>query len=155
MITQWKLIVLGIMVLGLVTTAWVHIAGDRRTQRQLAALTEQAADVLTATRAASDNPKLKWEGTAGQVAAMGETIRTLKVSIETQNQAIDELAEEAVRLRAKASELKHIADKAEAQRATALERLSNMALTPGTRDDCMTLLREAEDALDTVREAGL
>ena len=31
----------------------------------------------------------------------------------------------------------------------------DMTITPGTREDCMTLLREAEEALDLVREAGL
>lgn len=119
------------------------------------ALTEQAGTVLLATREASDNPELKWEQAAGQIVALGESNRALKVAITQQNQAIDDMAREAVRLRAKAAELKAIADKAQAQRQVALTKLSDMAITPGTRSDCLVLLREAEDALDLVREAGL
>ena len=65
------------------------------------------------------------------------------------------MAAEAVRLRKRADELKVIAAKAEAQRRAAYTRLSDMALTPGQRADCMALLREAEAALDLVKDSGL
>lgn len=117
-------------------------------------MAKEATNVVEAVRTASGNPKVEWSNAAGQIIALGESNRQLKGSIEAQNMAIDEMAAEAVRLKAKATELKRIADKAEAQRAAALRKLSNMAITPGTRGDCMKLLREAEDALDLVRSAG-
>ena len=118
-------------------------------------LVEEAGAVLAATRVAADNDRLKWEGAAGQIVALGEDHRAAKAAIAEQNLAIDEMAREAVRLRKKADELQAIANRAEAQRRAALRRLSDMTITPGTREDCMTLLREAEEALDLVREAGL
>lgn len=118
-------------------------------------LTAQAAGVLVALRSASDNSELTWAGAGGQALALGDSNRTLKVAIAEQNATIDDMAREAVRLRARADELKALADRARAQRAAALKELGNMAATPGTRDDCLTLLREAEDALDLIYEAGL
>lgn len=144
-----------LLLLGAIVAIKMHLAADERTRGKLAALTEQSANVLNAARAASDNPSLRWNGVAGQVTALGDSVRTLRLSLDTQNRAIDDMASEAVRLRAKAAELKKIADKAEAQRASALERLGDLGATPGTREDCLTLLREAEEALDIVREAGL
>jgi hypothetical protein len=110
--------------------------------------------IVLAVETASGNDKLTWRTATGQIMALGESNRRLKLSIEEQNLRIDEMAAEAVRLKAKATELKKIADKAEAQRAAALRKLSDMSLTPGSRDDCMQLLREAEEALDLVRSAG-
>lgn len=143
------------LLLGAIAGIVLHFKADARVRGEYAALKEQSANVLNATRAASDNPKLKWEGVAGQVTALGESNRTLKMSLDMQNDRIDDMAREAVRLRAKSAELQKIADKAEAQRASALKRLSDMGATPGTRSDCLALLREAEEALDLVREAGL
>jgi len=117
-------------------------------------LHEEASTVLIALRAAADNPKLEWKNAPGQIVALGESNKTLKGAIEDQNLRIDEMAREAVRLQARAAELKRIADRAQAQRQSALRKLSDMAITPGTREDCMTLLREAEEALDVVRGAG-
>ena len=119
------------------------------------ALVVQAGAVVAAVREASGNPDAGWVTAAGQIRAMGAERRTLRFELDEQNRRIDEMAAEAVRLRAKAADLRRIADRAEAQRKAALERLSDMAITPGTRDDCLTLLREAETALDLVYEAGL
>lgn len=151
----WKLIAGAVGVLAALGLVWAHFADDRRTEEQLAALTQWGGEVLHATREASDNPGLRFKETPGQIVAMGDTIADLTHSVKIQNQAIDELARERIRLKAKAAELKIIADKAQAQRRAALERLSDMATTPGTRDDCMQLLREAETALDLVAQAGL
>lgn len=117
-------------------------------------LQDQADTVLLAVREASDNPDLEWKNAAGQVVALGESNSRLKGAIAEQNAAIDEMAREAVRLRARATELKRIADKAQAQRRSALQRLNDLSITPGTRTDCMTLLSEAEQALDIVRQAS-
>lgn len=118
-------------------------------------LDKQADRVVVALRQASDNPKADWETAPGQIVALGESNKSLKSEIEANNRAIDDMAREAVRLRARATELQQIAAKAEAQRRAAYARLSDMAITPGTRNDCMQLLREAEEALDLVREAGI
>lgn len=118
-------------------------------------LDEEAGIVLEATKFASGNDKLEWQGAPGQIMVLGKNYRDAKAAIAEQNRAIDDMAREAVRLRKKAEELQAIANRAEAQRRAALRRLSDMTITPGTREDCMTLLREAEEALDLVREAGL
>ena len=141
--------------IGLIWSIAAHFGDDRDTRDALAIVKRQAAHVLVATRSASDNPKLGWKETPGQIVALGESNRALKGAISLQNKAIDELAREAVRLRARAAELKRIADKAEAQRTGALRRLADLTITPGTRGDCMKLLSEAETALDLVKEAGL
>lgn len=118
-------------------------------------LSHQAGQVLAETRIAADNPDLTWKATAPQIAALGRSNQRLKAAIGEQNKAIDDMAREAVRLRARAEELQVIADKARAQRKAALTRLADMSITPGTRADCETLLREAEDALDLVYQSGL
>ena len=118
-------------------------------------LTEEAASVLASTRRASDNPKLTWKNAAQQIDALGDNHRVALASIEEQNAAIDDMAREAVRLRKRADELQRIADRAAAQRREALRRLADMSITPGTREDCETLLAEAEEALNLVRDAGL
>lgn len=120
-----------------------------------ATLAQQAGVVLAALRQASDNPELQWKEAAGQALALGESNRLLRVSISEQNARVNDMAREAVRLKAEAAELKRIADRAKAERRAALERLSDLSITPGTREDCLTLLREAEEALDLVYEAGL
>ena len=118
------------------------------------ALTEQAGIVLLATREAADNPELEWEQASGQIYALGASNARLKVALSEQNERVDDMAREAVRLKAQAEELRRIAEKARAQRRAALDRLSDMEATPGTRSDCLVLLQEAEEALDLIREAG-
>ncbi|MBU3991532.1 MAG: hypothetical protein KKA12_03130 [Alphaproteobacteria bacterium] len=113
----------------------------------------QAGVVLTAIQHATGE-KAEWATAPGQIIALGETVRTQRVAIADTNQRIDQMAREAVRLRAQAAELQRIADQADAQKRSALKRLGDMAATPGTRSDCMTLLKEAEAALDIVREAS-
>lgn len=134
--------------------AWLWF-GWAALEKKYDALTETTGQILFAIRNASHNPELKLQNAAGQVVALGVAHERVKIELERQNMTIDEMAREAVRLRARAAELKDIAERAQAQRSAALEQLSDMTITPGTRDDCLTLLREAEDALDLVREAGL
>lgn len=115
----------------------------------------EAGQIVIALRTASGNPKADWQTAPGQIVALGEANRSLKIAIDDSNSRLDLMAQEAVRLRARSEELQEIARRAEAQRRAAYARLSDMAITPGTRSDCMQLLREAESALDVVREAGL
>lgn len=118
-------------------------------------LRKEAGTVVIALKQASGNDDVTWQTAPGQIVALGESNRRLKDSIDQQNATIDEMARQAVALKAKAAELQKIADKARAQRQAALNRLSDMAITPGTRSDCMILLKEANEALDLVRSAGL
>lgn len=150
----WRWIIAGLAVLALVATIAIHFRNDGRVRDERDALKATARDVVLATQAASGNDKVTWETATGQIVALGESNRALKTSVELQNEAIDDLARKAVQAKARAAELQRIADKAQAQRASALRRLSDMALEPGTRDDCLTLLREAEEALDLVKEAA-
>lgn len=132
-----------------------HLRADARLRTAHADLTAEAAVVLVALRDAADNPQLSWVQAPGQIVALGEGRRSMLDAIDAQNARINDLAAEAVRLRARAEDLRLIAAAAQEQRRSALARLSDMAITPGTRDDCMALLAEAEQALDLVREAGL
>lgn len=138
------LILAGIFWLG-----WTHAAKDRDELRQ------EAGTVVIALREASNNPDLKWRDAAGQVIALGAGMKDLKSDIADANMRIDQMAQEAVRLRARADELQEIADRAKAQRQSALRRLSEGKLKPGTRADCLQLVKEANDALDLVYSAGL
>lgn len=150
----WPHLIGVVALLVLAATVWSHFATDARTERRLATITEQAATVVLRTRDAADNPKLTWALVPGQIVALGESNKRLKGAIEDQNATIDQWAREAAERRAEAGEWKRIADKAQAQRQSVLKRLSRDAVTPGTRDDCMTLLQEAETALDLARENG-
>lgn len=151
---HWKLIG---GVIGAALVIWAvlsHFAGDRRTEAALAKLGAEAKTFVVKVREASGNPQVEWSTAGGQIVALGESNRALKASVEFQNQRIDDLARQAVKARARAAELKAIADRAQAQKASALRRLSEMAVTPGTRADCMVLIREADAALNLVREAS-
>lgn len=113
----------------------------------------EAQTVVIALREASGNDKVAWDTATGQIVAMGESAKAKDTAIAIQNERIDDLARRAVQARARADELRRIADRAEAQKASALRRLSDMTMKPGTRSDCMTLIREADEALNLVREA--
>lgn len=150
---HWKLIAAGFAVLAIVSTVALHFRADAKVRRELSDLKDSAQTVVLAVQAASGNDDVTWQTVPGQVIALGESNRALEDSIAVQNASIDELAREAVRLRKHASEMQAIAAKARAQRASALRQLSDMTTTPGTREDCLTLLREAEAALDLTMEA--
>lgn len=112
-------------------------------------------DMVGGVENADCNEDVTDETAIGQVRALGDSHRELRAEVEDTNQRLDEMAAEAVRLRARAEELQRIAAKAEAMRRAALARLSDMAITPGTREDMEALLEEANAALDIAREAGL
>lgn len=155
-IIPWRGITIGTALVALALMAWAlrldHLRGGWK--GRFDALTEQAGQVLFATRQAADNPNLVWKDTAGQIVALGESNRALKGEITANNQTIADMAREAVRLRATAEQRMRIAEKAEAQRSAALRKLSDMTITPGERADCMTMLKDSEEAADTVwREA--
>lgn len=146
---HWKLFGIGLLL-----AALVAVTISRNHWRDIAHRWQsEAQTVVIALREASGNDKVAWDTAAGQIVAMGESAKAKDAAIALQNERIDDLARRAVQARARADELRRIADRAEAQKASALRRLSSMAATPGTRDDCMTLIREADEALNLVREA--
>lgn len=110
-----------------------------------------ARHVLFALRTARTIPRPIGTKATGQIITVGKANRRLNGAIDASNMRIDEMTAEAVRLRARWAELRAIADKAEALRRAAYARLSDMAASPDTRSDCLTLLREADDALNIVR----
>lgn len=150
----WKLIAAVLALAGLAWAVIDHFADDRRVQSELSDMKDKAADVVLAIQHASGNADVDWQTAPGQIVALGDSNRALKTEIAVNNIAINELARRAKEAKAKADELQAIVAKAQAQRAAALRRLSDMAITPGTREDCLTLLREAEEALDLVWEAS-
>lgn len=150
---HWKWIAAALAVLAVVTSVALHFRADRKVRDALAKLQDEAETVVMATQAASGNDGVRWDTTPGQIVALGESNRRLKESITVQNEAIDDLARREVAAKAEAKRLTEIAKKAEAQRASALRRLSDLSLAPGTRQDCLTLLAEAEEALDLAHGA--
>lgn len=150
----WKLALGGLILILILAWALRLDSLRARYKGALDLMAEQAQGVVVALREASDNPKVDWSTARGQVVALGESNRQLKGAIEKQNAAVDEWAREAAAAQADAATWRRIADKAQAQRRSALRTLSQAAVTPGTRGDCLVLLREAEEALDLAREAG-
>lgn len=139
----------------LVLAVKLHFAKDDRIEAERDSLFKWRSEAVEAVAEASDNRDTTNETAIGQIRAIGDSNRSLRAELDNQSQAIDDMAREAVRLRKKADEMKVIAAKAQAQRQAALRQLSDMSITPGTRDDCLALLKEANEALDIAREAGL
>lgn len=143
----------GIVAFAIILAIWLHFRHDGKVAKELAGYKEGAEQVVFSLEHATGH-KQAWETAPGQIVALGEGIRQRDDAIRANNEKIDDLARKAIAAKAKAVELKKIADKAQAQRNAALKRLSDLAVTPGTREDCLTLLKEADDALDMVRKAG-
>ena len=147
---HWKLFGIALLV-----AALVAVTISRNHWKTVAETwADEAQAVVISLREASGNDKVEWSTAAGQIVAMGESARAKDAAIAIQNERIDDMARRAVAARAKAEELRQIAAKAEAQKASALRRLSDMAAKPGTRADCMTLIREADEALNLVRSTS-
>jgi hypothetical protein len=153
----WKYVSAGMATILLLTSIYLGIALHKWDHWKAAAedLQRQVNTVVIALREATNNPEADWATAPGQIRALGDSNKALKTSITAQNERIDEMAAEAVKLRAHAVELQQIADRAKAQRQAAYTRLSQMAITPGERADCEQLVKEANDALDIVHGAGL
>lgn len=95
-----------------------------------------------------------WKEAPGAIVAMGQTVRSQRVEIEATNQRLDDMAREAIQRRANAVRKREIADKARASRRAAHAKLATMAATSSETQDCMSLLGEAETALNLLREAS-
>ena len=146
---------IGLLLAGLISWALLERSWRAGIEDKYQALRDQAGSVVVALREATGNDAAGWASAPEQIRALGNSRTALLLAVRDQNLAVDEMAREAVRLRAHAEELQAIANRAEAQRRAALRSLDDLAITPGHRDDCEMLLAEANEALDLVREAGL
>jgi hypothetical protein len=142
-------LLLVILIIGVV---W-HLREDHKVRNQLATLQGQADKVVIALGEATGEES-EWKTAPGQIRALGDSRKALQVQVETQNAAIDDMAREAVKLKAEAKELRLLYDKAKAQRRSAYVRLSEEAITPGAREDCNLLIAQANEALTLLREAS-
>lgn len=112
-----KLIGFGLAALALIGfLLWVN--GLRTERNELRAW---QSEVVTATRAAADNPKLGKDGVARQIALLGQSIKDLKAGIANQNAAINAQAAETKRQQ----EASVVAQKRATQRAERAEATAN------------------------------
>ena len=125
-------------------------------------LASEVTVVLPAIREASGNPKLQWSpghgdetGVAQQVRLIGQAKAQWQDTATTQSQRIAELGQETERLKKLSEENRLRAEKAIAQRNTALAKLEQMELTPGERATCEQQLKDAQSALDLVFGQGV
>jgi hypothetical protein len=143
------------LALVLVVTLGLHRAGDRRVRAQLDTLTNQAGAVLVATRAASDNPSLRWVDVAEQIGRIGKSQREWRATADLQTARINDLGLETARLKALNADLRKQAEAHIAKRQQVIARLETQALSPGERSDCARQLRLVEEALDLVFREGM
>ena len=105
----WKMIGAGLIVALLL--AWGmrvdHLRG--RYKDALAVLAGQAQGVVGVLRVASGNPDVEWPTAKGQIVALGESRKALKLAVDIQTQAVDEWAREAADRKAEAAEIVIIA----------------------------------------------
>lgn len=150
--TPWKI---GTIVGGTTTVlasglAWWCWNGWESALTDLSELQAKVSNLVTAVQVASDNKDVTIDTAAGQIVLLGDSNKTLKFEIQKQNQRLDDMAAEAVKLKSKAKELQIIADKARSQKAAALKKLSDLTIDPEIKRDCETLVREADRALDII-----
>ncbi len=157
MLNPWKPIAIGLAVAFVLMSAWGlrvdHLRGQAR--EQYAVLHLQADSVVAATQVAAENPTLKWSDVPQQIAGLGASYAALKGTVADQNSTIAGMKAEGDRLRAEGAQLRQEVAAAQAARASALDRLTQMANTPGDRQNCPAMLKQAESALDLVRDNGL
>lgn len=150
--TPWKI---GTIVGGTTTVlasgiAWWCWDGWDSTLADLSDLQAKVTNIVTAVQISSDNKDITVDTAAGQIVLLGDSNKTLKVEIEKQNKKLDDMAAEAIRLKAKQKDLQEIADKARAQKEAALKKLSDLTIEPEIKRDCETLVKEADRALDLI-----
>lgn len=125
-------------------------------------LSNEVTIVLPAIREAANNPKLQWrpgkgdeQGVAEQVRLIGQAKAQWQQTATDQSERIAELGTETERLKRLSEEARKQAEKAIAQRNTALSKLEQMELTPNERATCEAQLQDAERALDIAFRSGL
>lgn len=153
---SWKLLGGAGLLLAL-SLAWGFRVDHLRAgwKQRFEVIERQADTVVIALRTASGNPKVRWENAASQTLVLGDAKRQWQATAVRQGEQITAMAAEAERLREQGRKLQQLADAAQAKRAAALRKLSDMAATPGERADCQVLLKEAEEALDLAYKEGL
>lgn len=156
-LNPWKPLGIAMSVAFVLMTAWALRVDSLRAEArdQYATLHLQADAVVAATQVAAENPTLKWADVPQQIAGMGAAYATLKGTVADQNSTLAGMKTEGDRLRAQGAQLQKEVAVAQAARASALDQLTQMANTPGDRQNCPTMLKQAESALDLVRDSGL
>lgn len=155
----------GFNLIGLLSSRWLHyalaaLAVWTQVQRadswrdQYHDMVAQAKVVSKAVSTATGGGNVKWIDVAAEVLALGESNKSLKTEIKDTNARLDDLARQAIAAKAEGAQLRVIADKAVAQRRAAYRRLSDKRAAPAVQRDCETLAREANAALDILREQG-
>lgn len=155
LLTHWKLVITGIgfALLG-AYAAWATSRADHWHQKWVD-LTAEAKGVLVAIANETGNPKLRWEDAPLQVRLLGKSRNEWKGASTQQSGYIRERAAEAARLKRLSAEAQQRAKTVIAKRDKLIDDLEQRAFTSAERDDCARQLREADDALNTVFEAGL
>lgn len=142
----WKWIGVGLVTLSLIASTFYYRSEYNK-------YFGYATEMLVATKQASQNQKLSYETAPAQILNIGDSNRQLKLSIETQNKAIADMAAEAIRLKANQKELKQIVDQAIKQREVATKKLTQMINRPDSeKKPYVELCQDAEKALDLIYE---
>ena len=101
------------------------------------------------------NPDLKWKDVSQQVDRYAKGHAELQRQTIAANATINAMGAEAARLKRLNADMRAKADKAIAQRQTAIDRLARQALDPGERENCQQQIAAAQAALDLIYEEGL
>lgn len=142
----WKWIGVGLVTLGLIASTFYY-------KHEYNKYFGYATEMLVAAKQASQNQKLTYANAPAQILYIGDSNRQLRMSIDTQNQAIADMAAEAIRLKANQKELKQIVDQAIKQREVATKKLTQMINRPESeKKPYVDLCKDAEDALDLIYE---
>ncbi len=87
-----------------------------------------------------------------QINNLGDSHRTIKLSLVNTNKKLEDMALEAIKLKKDKADLQLIVDKAKAQRAHAQKRIASEILTPSESKDCEGLISDAERVIDMIYE---
>ena len=117
-------------------------------------LSNEAGVVLVATRAAADNPKLKWGDVPAAIEALDASLLQWRGTAQTQSDMIDAMGRDTERLRAENEALTKKIAEANRRRDAAIARLDDAALDPGDRADCWSQIRAADEALNQLYQEG-
>lgn len=112
------------------------------------------AGVVTATKQAARLKKLEATQAAGVIVNIGEARDAAEARSQRYEGQLNAYAAEASRYRALSENYRKMASAALARKQDALDRLSNQAITPGDRANCVAQLKDANAVLDFIYKEG-
>ncbi|MGF1550303.1 MAG: hypothetical protein ACFBQW_07205 [Sphingomonadaceae bacterium] len=124
----------GLAALALIAAALFYVAdlrGDLRTLRG------QAGAVREALRVAAENPGLEWKDASRQALELGQSLRALRIGLESCNGALARLGEEDGKRRAAAEQALAKARRDARQREEVIERLKASAARQNGGKACL------------------